>query len=247
MTFGITPVTVNTGDLPAAPAGDPGFTVNSTGGGEPQPYPPMDFAGFLLFLQDSVSLGDDQVLVVNFVAPLVATRGVGEHENVITVTLQPAPETHDHMAFGAPLVLEGTLVDIPALFFTSILYPFLVSDAMSFGTDAERGSLLKIGIDLMQFAVPAPSAGTLVVVVVTYDGRPHPDLMQFAVPVPSAGTLVTVVVTYDGRPHPDTMQFAVPSPSAGTLVRVVIVYDNSLLHPDTMQYAVPTILSGTLT
>jgi hypothetical protein len=47
---------------------------------------------FLQFQQQGAALGAPNVRVVNFISPLVATRGVGEHENVLTVT-GPAPAT----------------------------------------------------------------------------------------------------------------------------------------------------------
>jgi hypothetical protein len=248
MTFGITPVDTNTGDLPVAPAGDPGFTVTSTGGGV-LPTDITDFPGFLQWMQDGEPLGDDQVLVVNFVSPLVATRGVGEHENVITVRLAVVSKTVDDMLVNVPSLIEGTLIVAPSTFFTSILYPLLVQDGMQVSVAAlEHGSLIKFGVDPMQIAVPALESGTLVVTIafITYDARPHPDTMQVFVPALESGTLQTIVIIYDARPHPDTMQVFVPALQSGTLVRIVINYTNGLAHPDTMQVFVPSLQSGTL-
>lgn len=245
--FVITPVDVNSDDLPAAPPGDPGFVIAGTGGATPTVID--SFPGFIQWMQDNVALGDNQVLTVNFVAPLIATRGVGMHENVITVRLAVVQKTIDDMMVAVPGIIDGTLIVAPSTFFTSILYPLLVQDAMSTGLPAlEHGSIVRFGIDPMEVFVPALESGTLVVTIafITYDGRPHPDTMQVPVPALESGTLQTIVVIYDARPWPDTMEVFVPSVQSGTLVRIVINYTNGLAHPDTMQVFVPSLQSGTL-
>lgn len=67
MAFGLTPVT--------------GFP----------PVTPDEFPNFIQFRADGTNLGGPDADVVDFVYPLVATRGTGENENVVTVTTAENP------------------------------------------------------------------------------------------------------------------------------------------------------------
>lgn len=53
--------------------------------------PPGTPPTFLQWKSAGEPLGDPNVLIVDFVHPLIATRGVGEHENVITVRRADVP------------------------------------------------------------------------------------------------------------------------------------------------------------
>lgn len=233
MPFEITPE-------PYVPPGTPVEPPNSTSFGVVPAPPPRvrDTDSFIQWQSGGYDLGDDKVLVVNFTPPLVATRGVGEHENVITVRrIVPPPPP-------PPL----------SIFYTSILYPLLVEDGMSIAMAAlQRGYTLQVVNDASQVAVPALQGGTLVATIsfITYNNSLlFPDNSQITVPVLESGTLVVTIsfVTYDARPFPDNSQIPVPAIVASTLVVTInyIDYLNAITYPDNSQIPVPTLRSGTL-
>ena len=66
-----------------------GFAMTPASG-----YPPPtpdEFPNFIQFRADGENLGGPDADVVDFVYPLVATRGTGENENVVTVTTAENP------------------------------------------------------------------------------------------------------------------------------------------------------------
>ncbi len=66
-----------------------GFAMTPASG-----YPPPtpdEFPNYIQFQSDGTNLGLPDADVVDFVYPLVATRGTGENENVVTVTTVDSP------------------------------------------------------------------------------------------------------------------------------------------------------------
>ncbi len=250
--FAITPEPYVPPGTPTEPPNTTSFAVEGTDTTTRPATPPS----FIEWLSGGYSLGGADVLVVDFVYPLVATRGVGQHENVITVRRARPLSSEDAMTQPVPVPIVGELTEPESLYYTSILYPFITQDDMSLPTPThDDGSNLTIDTDDMALTVPAVTSGTLVATIsyITYDNSLlFPDTMQHSVPVPQSGTLIVVIsyLTYDNSLiYPETMQHSVPTLTSGTLVVVIsyITYDNSLLYPDPMQIPVPTLLSGTLT
>jgi len=249
MPFGITPEDPT--GTPAEPENTTSFAVTPViAPVAPIPGTPSTF---LQWQAGGYDLGLPDVLVVNFRYPLVATRGVGEHENIITVRRASPPGSSDMMSMSVPAILSGELIVPPSLFYTSILYPLFTQDNMSVSVALSHGWLLTIGVDPMSTPVPSIQSGTLVptIAFITYDARPFPDNSQVFVPAVQSGTLVVTIeyLVYDARPFPDNSQVFVPAIQSGTLVVTIeyVIYDNSVTFPDPMQVFVPAIQSGTLT
>ena len=233
MPFEITPE-------PYVPPGTPVEPQNSTSFAvAPAPAQKQrDPDSFIQWQSGGYDLGDDKVLVVNFVYPFLATRGVGEHENVITVRrIVPPPPPPPQ-----------------SLFYTSIIYPLIVEDAMQVSAvSLLRGYTLQVDVDNSQVTVPALQAGTLAATIsfVTYNNSLlFPDNSQVTVPAILGATLVVTIsyLTYDARPFPDQSQVPVPAIVASTLVVTItfISYVNALTYPDNSQIPVPSLRSGTL-
>lgn len=90
--------------------------------------PPGTPPTFLQWKSGGEPLGDPNVIVVDFLPPLVATRGVGEHENVITVRVEGTPPPHVTVALTgvAATGAVGSVAAIgPCVFFGG---PYLFRD-----------------------------------------------------------------------------------------------------------------------
>ena len=138
-------------------------------------------------------------------------------------------------------------------YFTSILYPFIVQDALSVAVGAvQRGTVLGITQDTLSAVVPTLQSGTLVVSIsyLTYNRPTFPDTLSTAVPTLQSGTLLVTIayLTYNQPAFPDTLAAAVPTLQSGTLVVTVnyLDYLNGITYPDTMSVGVPTLTGGTL-
>lgn len=82
------------------------FGFNPAGNGFPS-QAPEGFPNFIQFQADGVNLGDPDVDTVDFVYPLIATRGAGENSNVVTVTTAENPSAAIPVATADdPLVLS---------------------------------------------------------------------------------------------------------------------------------------------
>lgn len=81
------------------------FGFNPAGNGFPS-QAPEGFPNYIQFQADGVDLGLPDVDTVDFVYPLVATRGAGENANVVTVTSASNPSTP---AAGSTPVMAFTL------------------------------------------------------------------------------------------------------------------------------------------
>ena len=217
--FAITPEIYVPPGTPAEPQNSTTFAVSGETFGAPVPGTPPTFLQWQLGGYD---LGGPDVLVVNFTYPLIATRGVGEHENVITVRryLLPPVDSGDPMQVFVPTLIDGTLVENPTIFYTSILYPFIFRDAMSVATVAlERGNLLTITMEPMAVATPALQSGTLVGTIAFLSYGPTIEAMDVATPVLESGTLVVTInyINYTNWPT-EAAKVSTPTLQSGTLV-----------------------------
>lgn len=82
------------------------FGFNPAGNGFPS-QAPEGFPNYIQFRADGENLGDPDVDTVDFVYPLVATRGTGENSNVVTVTTAENPSAQ--VPSGAAAVMAFTL------------------------------------------------------------------------------------------------------------------------------------------
>lgn len=99
------------------------FGFNPAGNGFPS-QAPEGFPNFIQFRADGANLGDPDVDTVDFVYPLIATRGAGENSNVVTVTTAENPSAA--VPSGAVAVMAFTLSGNGAGSWT---FTSLVSDA----------------------------------------------------------------------------------------------------------------------
>lgn len=227
MPFEITPVAAGSG-LPAEPPNTTSF------GPTPAPAPgsiPGTPPTFLQWKSAGEPLGDPDVLVVDFLFPLIATRGVGEHENVITVRRYVAPPP-------PPPIGD---------YYTSLVYPFLVQDDLSIdGTVLERGTSVRVDYEDFSVEVASLESGTLVVTIAFLSYHPPlPEEMSVEVATLEDGTLVVTIsfVTYDNN---EDMSIEVAPLVSGTLEVTIeyVVYISP--DPDTMSVDVSALTGGTL-
>ena len=197
------------------------------------------FNEFVQWQSGGVNLGAPDVRTLNFVDPLgfllEVTRGVGEHSNVVTVRLKRQ-----------------------YAYFTSILYPLLVDDAMHVGVVPLRsGSTQQITLDTLSAPVPNLQSGTLTAsisfVIYTNWRDINPETLSAPVPHLQSGTLI-VTITYNNYVNwrdinPETLSAPVPTLQSGTLVVTItfITYTNWRdVNPETLSVPVPTLRSGSL-
>jgi hypothetical protein len=248
--FAITPEPYVPPGTPVEPLNTTSFAVEGEDVSTRAATPPS----FIQWLTGGYPLGGPDVLVIDFRYPLIATRGVGKNENVITVRRAHPVGSEDIAQITVPMLVSGELIEPPSLFYTSILYPFITEDGMSLAVPVpQRSNLITVDADGASVAAPSLQSGTLVVTIsfLTYDNSLlFPDAAQVFVPALESGTLVASIsfVTYDGRPFPDQAQVPVPALESGTLIVTItfVNYTNPLLYPDQAQVPVPTLQSGTL-
>jgi hypothetical protein len=228
MPFEITPVVVGSG-LPAP--GTPAEPVNTTTfGPTPAPAPsgiPGTPPSFLQWKYEGEPLGGNDVLIVDFVYPLIATRGVGEHENVITVRRFVAPPP-------PPPVGD---------YYTTLIYPFLTSDFMSIGVPTlERGYTMDTTVDGMSVGLSTLESGTLEVTI-AFTEYAYSEEVSVGIPTLESGTL-EVTIAYIVYVYSDEMSIGIPTLESGTLEVTIeyVVY----AFADEMSVGIPTLTAGTL-
>ncbi len=249
MPFEITPVVVGSGQpapgLPAEPVNTTTFapTPATTPPGIPGTPP-----SFLQWKSDGVALGEPDVLIVDFRFPLIATRGVGEHENVITVRRADPLITRELMAASTPLLLGGELIEAESIFYTSILYPFIFSDEMSAAAvELRSGYILTITSEDVAVPAPALHSGTLVVTIafLSYTNWPLEEI-EVATPALQSGTLVPTIAFISYGPKPEAMEVSTVTLQSGTLVVTINYIDYINWPTEEAEVSTPTLQSGTL-
>ena len=141
-----------------------------------------------------------------------------------------------------------TLADVVPTYYTSVLYPYLWADNLTFSVPAMAGgSVLPLAVDPLAFGVPAITSGSLEASV-AYQSIAAQDAATFGVPAITAGSLA-VTIAYPTQQASDAMGFGVPAITAGSLEVTVsyVDYVNGLAYPDTATFGVPAITSGSLT
>lgn len=182
---------------------------------------PIGFPQFIQWEANGALLGEPNVQVIDFVGEgIQATRGEGEHYNVITVRLVQS-----------------------ATYYTSWPYPLFVDEAFDLGVSVpQRGLLWGATSEEFDLDLSVPLGGSVDVILVTY-GDALPDEFDLDVSEPVEGTLDDVLVVYEDA-LPDTFDMGVSVPRSGTLADVLVAYTNAL--PDDFDLGISIPLTGTL-
>ena len=244
--FAVTPEIYVPPGAPAEPQNSTTFTPTADTPATGVPGTPPTFIQW----QDAgVDLGEPNVLVINFTYPLIATRGVGEHENVITVRrfILPPVLSGDPMQVPVPALESGTLVENPTIFYTSILYPFIFSDAMKVGVPTIPRSFIQVEtIEATSVTTPHLQSGTLVASISFLSYGPTIELMDVATPHLQSGTLVVTISFLSYGPTIELMDVATPHLQSGTLVVTINFINYTNWPTEASKVLTPTLQSGTL-